>query len=57
MSPTFKVPTSEIDDLVENALTALAAYDPFTQEQIDHIVKRHPWLPCSGMRSTASPGR
>jgi acetaldehyde dehydrogenase / alcohol dehydrogenase len=32
--------TSEIDDLVRAGLVALAAYEPFTQEQIDHIVKK-----------------
>ncbi|MBG0817516.1 bifunctional acetaldehyde-CoA/alcohol dehydrogenase [Planomonospora sp. ID82291] len=29
-----------IDSLVSNALKALAAYDSFTQEQVDHIVKK-----------------
>ncbi|WP_188302034.1 bifunctional acetaldehyde-CoA/alcohol dehydrogenase [Streptomyces sp. CBMA123] len=36
------VPTADIavDRLVRNALDALAAYAPFTQEQVDHIVKK-----------------
>ncbi|MFC4060541.1 bifunctional acetaldehyde-CoA/alcohol dehydrogenase, partial [Planomonospora corallina] len=29
-----------VDALVSNALEALAAYDSFTQEQVDHIVKK-----------------
>ncbi|MEV7189209.1 bifunctional acetaldehyde-CoA/alcohol dehydrogenase [Kitasatospora sp. NPDC093102] len=29
-----------VDHLVRNALEALAAYAPFTQEQVDHIVKK-----------------
>jgi acetaldehyde dehydrogenase / alcohol dehydrogenase len=39
LSPTAPL-TSEIDDLVRAGLGALAAYDAFTQEQIDHIVKK-----------------
>ena len=34
------VAETEIDDLVRNGLIALTAYDAFTQEQIDHIVKK-----------------
>ncbi|MBD0688238.1 bifunctional acetaldehyde-CoA/alcohol dehydrogenase [Streptomyces sp. CBMA123] len=36
------MPTADIavDRLVRNALDALAAYAPFTQEQVDHIVKK-----------------
>jgi acetaldehyde dehydrogenase/alcohol dehydrogenase len=38
--PESTAPDTQIDDLVQAGLVALAAYDPFTQEQIDHIVKK-----------------
>ncbi|WP_037603889.1 bifunctional acetaldehyde-CoA/alcohol dehydrogenase [Streptacidiphilus rugosus] len=31
---------NQVDVLVRNALTALGAYDGFTQDQVDHIVKK-----------------
>ncbi len=40
MNEQLDTSSSEIDGLVSTALVALAAYDPFTQEQIDHIVKK-----------------
>ncbi|WP_275413887.1 bifunctional acetaldehyde-CoA/alcohol dehydrogenase [Planomonospora parontospora] len=43
-SPVRTAPTADVriavDALVGNALKALAEYDSFTQEQVDHIVKK-----------------
>ncbi len=39
-SPTETAPPDEIDTLVDRAMVALTAYEPFTQEQIDRIVKK-----------------
>src|SRR3989337_523831 len=37
---TISASNSEIDLLVVQALEALTDYGPFTQEQVDHIVKK-----------------